>query len=326
MSEKFIIDALPNELAVALLASAEEGVAVVDGNDPDQPVAWLNPAFEQLSGFQRAELVGNNLRVLQGADRDQPGAAEIAAAVTAERACESLLRSYRPDGTLYWNRLRMTPWRDSDGHLWWLVFARDVSAQREMELMLGRQSDRLDAARSRLEEADPTDRLTGLQNEQSFLQSLELAWFSCARDRRSLTLFLFAPDYFDVYLDTFGRVAGDSALRMAARAVGAAFRRASDVSARLGDAEFGALGIDMEPEMLEPHARRVCERVRALALRNPRSPRARDLSLSAVVLQAQADRSPDWRGLLEEGRAALAAAQAAGTEQVEVRDYGRQGD
>lgn len=325
MSEAFVIELLPPGLVAALLESADEGIAVVDGGDPDHPAVWLNPAFEQLTGFARAELVGNNLRVLQGADRDQPGLVEITAAMNAERACEAMLRNYRPDGTLYWNRLRMTPWRDAEGHLWWLVFARDVSAQREMELMLGRQTDQLDQAQHRLEETDPTDRLTGLQNEQSFMQSLELAWFSCARDRRSLTLFLFSADYFDVYLETFGRVAGDSAVRMVARAVGGAFRRASDVSARLGDAEFAALGIDMDGQLIEAHARRVCERVRALALRNPRAPHARDLSLGAAVLRAQPDRSPDWRGLLEQGRVALAEAQAIGTEQVEVRDYGRDG-
>lgn len=322
MSREPALHHLPDGLVNKVLEAADEGIAIVDGEHPEQALAWVNRAFEDMTGFTAAELVGRNLRVLQGGDRDQPGIAEIREAMSNERACRVLLRNYRPDGSLYWNQLSIEPCRDTNGALWWFGFSRDVSAQREMEIILGRRSDELDVAQRRLEEVDPVDRLTGLQSERSFEIALELAWFSCARDRRSLALFLFAPDYFDVYLDTFGRVAADSCLRMVARSIGAAFRRSSDVAARLGDAQFAALGTGMEREMLEPHARRVCERIRALAIRNPHAPLARNVTLSAAVLLVKPGRSPDWRGLLEETRRILAEAQGTGVEHLMIRDYG----
>lgn len=313
---------LPEGLLRRALESAGEGIAVVEGGDPEGRVTWLNRAFEELTGFRAADLLGRNLRVLQGGDRDQAALGQLREAMAQERGCSVLLRNYRPDGALYWNQLRIEPCRDAQGTLWWIGYARDVSTQREMELILGRRAEELDAAQRRLEEVDPVDRVTGLQCERSFELALELAWFSCARDRRTLALFLFAPDYFDVYLQTFGRVAGDSCLRMVARGIGAAFRRSSDVAARLGEAQFAALGTGMEQDLLEPHARRVCERVKSLAIHNPHAPLGRIVTLSAAVLLVKPGRAPDWRGLLEETRSILAAARATGIEQVVVKDYG----
>jgi diguanylate cyclase (GGDEF)-like protein/PAS domain S-box-containing protein len=315
-------ETLPAELMRRALEHAGEGIALIDGGDPAHPIRWINEAFARLSGFSPAELLGSSLRVLQGADQEQPALASLRAAMDAGRECSVQLRSYRPDGALYRNELRVVPCAEEGGRVWWLVYARDVSPQHELEVALGRRADDLDATQRRLAEIDPIDRVTGLQSEQSFELALELAWFSCARDRRSLALFLFSPDDFDVYLDTFGRVAGDSCLRMVARGIGGAFRRASDVAARLGEAEFVALGTDMEPDMLEPHARRVCDRVRALAIRNPHAPKARILTVSAVVLAGRPGRAPDWRALLDDARASLAGARAAGAEQVLVRSSG----
>lgn len=326
MNDDALQRALPDELVRRALESAAEGIALVDGEQDSQPVVWVNAAYEQISGFERRELIGSNLRVLQGSDRDQPALLELREAMAAGRGCTVLLRNYRPDGAVYWNELRVEPCRDSGGRLWWLGFARDVSEQHEMEIMLGRRADELDVAQRRLSEVDAIDRLTGLQSKRSFEVALELSWFSCARDRRTLALFLFAPDYFETYLETFGRVAGDSCLRMVARSVAAAFRRASDVAARIGETEFAAISTDMEQNVLEGHARRVCERVRALGIRNPHAPQARTMTLSGVVLLARPGKTAHWRALLDDARTALAAGQAEGKEQLIVRDYGADAD
>ena len=312
----------PAGLALPALEQAGEAIAVLAADGARASIEWLNPAFARMTGFGRADLAGNALWVICGTDREQPGLRELRAAVARIEGGSALLRCYRPDGTLYWCSLRLEPVRDDAGQAWWLAFARDVSAQREMEMLLGRHEEKTELAQRRLEDADTTDRLTGLQAAQGFELSLELAWFSCARDRNDLALFLFAPDYFDVYLETFGKVTGDSCLRMVAHAVAGAFRRTTDVSARIGDASFAALGVGMPREVLERHATQVCERVRALAIRNPRAPRASSLSLSAAVLHVLPAQAHDWRALLEMGRATLAEAQESGIERVVVRDYG----
>lgn len=304
------------ELALPALERAEDGVALLDGGQDGAPICWLNGAFESMSGYARAELEGKSLQMLYRGDRDQPGVAELLQALQDGAGVSTLLRCYRPGGSLYWCRLRLESVQATDGRRWWIAYARDVSAQREMERLLGRRTEEVELVRRRLEEPGAVDRLTGLHNEEAFALSLELAWFSCARDRRPLALFLFAPDHFGIYMETFGRVTGDSCLRMVAHAVGSAFRRESDVSARVADAQFAALGVGMPVEFLEAHARRVCDRVRALAIRNPRAPRASEITLSAVVLHFLPSPGSGWRELLETGRALLSAAQASGVEQV----------
>lgn len=310
---------LPEGLAGPALEHAGEGIAVFAGEDARAAVEWLNPAFEQMTGFGATELLGNALWVICGTDREQRGLGEAQAAIAAGAAGSVLLRCYRPDGTLYWCSLRLAPCRDAAGRAWYLAFLRDVSAEREMEMLLGRHQEQ---AERRLEDGDAIDRLTGLHTAHAFELAVELAWFSCARDRRPLALFLFAPDYFDIYRETFGGVTGDSCLRMVAHAVTGAFRRTSDVSGRVDEAVFAALGVDMPQDILAQHASQVCGRVRALAIRNPRAPRVSTLSLSAVVLHAYPARSPDWRACLAHGRAALAEAQQSGVECIVVQDYG----
>lgn len=312
---------LPEAIALKMLESAEEGIALLYGEPPDHRIAWCNAGFARLTGLARESLLGGTLRAVHGADPEQPGIEALRNAMLHDRGCSALVRSQRPDGEPYWSRLRVEPFKDAESRSWWLLFGVDVSAQREMEILLGRAGDELDPLRQKAVEVDPVDRLTGLQSEASFDLALELAWFGCARDRRPIALFAFAPDYFDVYLETFGRGPADSCLKMLAKSVGTAFRRSSDVVARVGDAEFVALGLDMKDEMLEPHARRVCDRVRALAIRNPHAPLTRELTMSAVVLRAFPGQVQDWRGLLRGGRAGLASMQAGGIEQVLVSDY-----
>lgn len=311
---------LPDGLARPALELADEGIAVLDGSISQAPFTWLNAAFARMAGAAPAELLGNPLRLLCAADREQRGLEELAAAMADGSACSVLLRCYRPDGSMYWCRMRLEPWQAADGARWWLAFARDVSAEQEMELMLGRRGKHGGVRGG--EEGEAADRLTGLLAARSFELAMELACFSCARDRRSLTLFLFAPDYFDIYVETFGREAGDSCLRMVARAVAGAFRRDADVSARLSDACFAALGVDMPANVVEAHAERVCERVRALAIRNPRAPRVASLTLSAVALRIAPGQAARWQDLLEQAQATLATTQAGGVDQVLVQDYG----
>jgi len=315
-------NALPAGLALPALQQAGEGIAVLAVDGARASIEWLNPAFARMTGFAPADLVGNALWVICGADREQAGLGELRAAMGRAEACSALLRCYRPDGTLYWCSLRLEPVRDDADRAWWLAFAHDISAQREMEMLLGRHDAQAEFAQRRLEDADTVDRLTGLQAPHAFELALELAWFSCARDRRALTLFVFAPDYFDVYLDTFGKVTGDSCLRMVAHAVAGAFRRATDVSARIGDASFAAIGVGMPRDVLERHATQVCERVRALAIRNPRAPRVTSVTLSAAIIHAVPAQAHDWRAFLGLGRSTLAEGQGSGVERVVLQDYG----
>ncbi|MFP9138023.1 putative bifunctional diguanylate cyclase/phosphodiesterase [Devosia sp. XGJD_8] len=144
---------LPN-----LLDALPDGVAIARVSDEGAPLAYVNAAFEELTGYAREEAVGKDCRYLQGSERDQPEVAQIRDAMKAAAPVDVTLRNYRRDGSAFWNRLSLRP-IDVGGDLLYLAVLRDVSAIREAETALGRAAN-IDAA-------------TGCLNRQSFIVRAE---------------------------------------------------------------------------------------------------------------------------------------------------------
>lgn len=104
----------------ALEAEAALPVVVTDALRADQPVTYVNAAFERLTGWKRDEMVGRNCRILQGPqgeESDQPGLALLRDALSAGRPCTVTLRNRRRDGSGFVNELHVAPVRDSAGRL-----------------------------------------------------------------------------------------------------------------------------------------------------------------------------------------------------------------
>ncbi|WP_420322027.1 PAS domain S-box protein [Flagellimonas sp.] len=95
------------------LSSAINGITITDAQQPDNPVIYLNAAFEKLTGYPKEEILNKNLRFLQGQDVDQPGVKELHNAVKDGKSCEVEIRNYKKDGTLWWNKISITPIKDS---------------------------------------------------------------------------------------------------------------------------------------------------------------------------------------------------------------------
>lgn len=109
------------------------GLVITDASIPENPIVYVNPAFEHMTGFSAEEALGKNCRFLQGEDRDQPALDELRAALKEERECRVVLRNYRKDGTLFWNELHVSPVYDEEGRL-----ANFVGVQNEVT---GRKRD-----------------------------------------------------------------------------------------------------------------------------------------------------------------------------------------
>src|SRR5918994_6743231 len=77
----------------AVVESAPEGIVVCDATAPDRPVVYANAAFAQLCGYPAAALLGSNLRMLQGTDRDQETRQRLRDAVQQGQACRVLIRN-----------------------------------------------------------------------------------------------------------------------------------------------------------------------------------------------------------------------------------------
>jgi PAS domain S-box-containing protein len=109
----------------------EEAAIPLTLSDPDRednPMVYVNRAFEELTGYDADDAVGRNCRFLQGPDTDPDTVAAIRAAVDAEEEVVAEIRNYRADGTEFWNRLTVTPIYDEDGTLLrYLGSQRDIT-------------------------------------------------------------------------------------------------------------------------------------------------------------------------------------------------------
>jgi PAS domain S-box-containing protein len=129
-----------------ILDSCVNGVTLADPDLEDLPVVYANKAFEAITGYGQAEIVGRNCRFLQGDDRDQEGRRLIREAVAECQPVEVTLRNYRKNGELFYNHLALTPLFDRDGKcIYYLGIQYDVTAQVKAEDEIRRLSERLES-------------------------------------------------------------------------------------------------------------------------------------------------------------------------------------
>jgi PAS domain-containing protein len=72
-------------------------------NQPDLPVVFVNEAFQQMTGYREAEILGRNCRFLQGPDTDPEVVHRIGQAIRAREDLAVELINYKRNGTPFWN-------------------------------------------------------------------------------------------------------------------------------------------------------------------------------------------------------------------------------
>ena len=119
------------------------GVVITDARLPDNPIVYVNPGFEQMTGYPAGEAVGKNCRFLQNEDRDQPALEELREAIREGRECQVVLRNYKKDGTLFWNELSVSPVHDEEGRLANFVGVQnDITGRKQAEEALRESEER----------------------------------------------------------------------------------------------------------------------------------------------------------------------------------------
>jgi len=143
------------EREIALINQAvrqsSDGLVVCDASKPGYPLIFANPAFMAMSGYTESELIGNNCGMLQGPETSAETREEIGRCTRDGLAFSGRILNYRKDGTVFWNRLSISPVKDKRGVLTHFVGTqRDISQQVELneELLLARRS--LDQAYDRI--------------------------------------------------------------------------------------------------------------------------------------------------------------------------------
>ncbi len=138
-----------NDLIHRAFDAVNNLVVVTDVRLPDNPLVVVNQNFVDTTGYPREEIIGKNCRFLQvrpDGTRDDDGdgqaeaLAQIREAVAEGTPAEVLLRNYRKDGSLFYNRLYLTPIRNPAGEVTHFVGVQnDVTREIEQRDQVDRQ-------------------------------------------------------------------------------------------------------------------------------------------------------------------------------------------
>ena len=97
------------------LEAVGQGILITDAAEFDNPLIYVNPAFERITAYSREEAVGRNARFLQGDETEGHIVQAIRAAIEGEETYKGSILNYRKDGSSFWNALTISPIVDHNG-------------------------------------------------------------------------------------------------------------------------------------------------------------------------------------------------------------------
>jgi len=127
------------------------GISIADASLPNFELIYVNDAFERITGYSESDAIGTGCRFLEGHEPDQPQVSELQHAMEQHKQCRVLLRSYRKDGSLFWNQLSISPIHDDQGVLThYLGIQTDVTDREEAYAEMAKQAAELASANENL--------------------------------------------------------------------------------------------------------------------------------------------------------------------------------
>jgi diguanylate cyclase (GGDEF)-like protein/PAS domain S-box-containing protein len=208
-------------LSAQVFDSTQDSITVTDLQGY---IVAVNPAFEQITGYSEAEVIGSNPRFLRSGRHDHAFYRAMWDSLTASGQWQGEIWNRRKNGQVYPERLRINVVRNLHNQVSaYVSVASDISA--------------LTAARDRLDFLSTHDALTLLPNRTLLNDRLQLAISAAQHGGQQIGLLLFNIDRLQRINDSLGHATGDALLREMARRV-SLILTPGDTLAHLGSDEF----------------------------------------------------------------------------------------
>jgi len=131
------------------VANLNEIVMITEGDPVDEPgprIVFVNEAFERITGYKSAEVLGRSPRFLQGAKTDGRVLEELQHAITQRQAIRRQILNYRKDGAEFWMDIDMVPIFNLAGQCTnYVAIERDATAAKKSAELLDWKTALLEA-------------------------------------------------------------------------------------------------------------------------------------------------------------------------------------
>ena len=195
--------------------------------DPAGTIVYANPAFEHMTGYAAAELVGRTPALLKSGLHEADFYRRLWSTILARQEFRALFANRKKNGEPYHEDKIIRPLLDEAGRITHFIsFGRDATERaREFDKLL---------------HAATHDSLTDLPNRSLFLDRLGQALRQAERRDEPLTLAILDIDRFRDTNTRYGHLGGDAVLQAVAGRTRACVRQA-DTVARIGGDELAIL-------------------------------------------------------------------------------------
>ncbi|MBI1175245.1 MAG: diguanylate cyclase [Sideroxydans sp.] len=209
------------KLAASIYRSNAEAIMVTDENNL---IVDVNPAFTEITGYTRAEVVGKNPRILKSGRHDNAFYQQMWQMILRDDHWHGEIWDKRKDGEIYAKLANISVLRHSDGSIYrYVAQFSDITEKKQKDELVQWQAN--------------YDPLTNLPNRRLFQDRLEQEIKKAHRTGLPLALMFIDLDYFKKINDSLGHTKGDILLMEAARRISSCVRE-TDTVARLGGDEF----------------------------------------------------------------------------------------
>ena len=213
-------------LAGTVFQSSQQGIIVTNARGD---IVRVNPAYCRITGYNEAELLGKNPRILKSGLQDAEFYQTMWASLKAKGRWQGEIKNRRKSGEYY------VQWVNIDA----------ISGEQGEDLFVGIASDisELVDSREQLSNLAYFDTLTGLPNRALFQDRLRQAMIHTRREHVVMALVFVDLDNFKAVNDTLGHAVGDELLVEVSHRLRQRVRE-SDTVARLGGDEFAIILMD----------------------------------------------------------------------------------
>ena len=128
-----------------LMTAIEQTPESVVITDTEGRILYVNPVFERVTGYSRAEVIGQNPRLLKSNRQDSAFYQQLWGKISAGEVWRGRFVNKKKDGTLFTEDAVIAPVRDEKGAVTnYIAIKRDISHELELEVQY-RQTQKIDS-------------------------------------------------------------------------------------------------------------------------------------------------------------------------------------